>query len=93
MHKNFAHKVFCHWLRDNHSRFNNAPVFVRVRRGYFIFRFYGIAPEIICRISKYGMIEIYAIYQGAAVEGLATNSCRISTDNHSYFQKVARKNE
>ena len=59
MPKNFVRKTYEKWLKKNRDRFRFPPWIAESRKDSFTLRFFGIAPELTCRINKYGRAEVF----------------------------------
>lgn len=60
--KSSSRNMFNHWLENNRKRFIHPPVFIEQSEDYFIIRFEGVVPELLCYISDGGAIEMRVNY-------------------------------
>ena len=51
------------WLKENRLRFNYKPFIAEGGRDRLVFKFSGIAPEVILVVQEYGAFEIHVRYR------------------------------
>jgi hypothetical protein len=51
------------WLKENRFRFNYKPFIAEGGQGHLVFKFSGIAPEIILVVQEHGAFEIHVRYR------------------------------
>jgi hypothetical protein len=74
------------WLDENRLRFNHPPCLVEEGENSLIFKFSGIAPEVILAVMKYGAIDIHIDDQGSSWDIAAEFSVyRARTENGLHY--------